>query len=47
MKSMIRNIVFDLGNVLIDYNPNRIIKAVFTDDETQSLFLEEIFQSQG
>jgi putative hydrolase of the HAD superfamily len=47
MKSMIRNIVFDLGNVLIDYNPNRIIKAVFTDEESQSLFLEEIFQSKG
>lgn len=44
---MIRNIVFDLGNVLIDYNPNRIINAVFTDEETKSLLLEEIFQSKG
>lgn len=46
-KLMIRNIVFDLGNVLIDYNPSRIVNAVFTDREEQSLLLKEIFQSKG
>ncbi|MDY6845981.1 MAG: HAD family phosphatase [Chloroflexota bacterium] len=44
---MIKNIVFDLGNVLIDYNPSRIVNAVFTDKSLQDLFLKEIFQSQG
>jgi len=44
---MIKNIIFDLGNVLIDYNPNRIVNAVFTDKNLQDLFLKEIFQSQG
>lgn len=44
---MIKNIVFDLGNVLIDYDPSRIVNSVFTDKNLQELFLKEIFQSQG
>lgn len=45
--AMIKNIVFDLGNVLIDYNPSRIVNAVFTDKSLQDQFLKEIFQTQG
>ncbi len=44
---MIRNIVFDMGNVLIDYNPQRIITQVFPDPEEQVLILKEVFQSKG
>jgi len=44
---MIRNIVFDLGNVLIDFNPSRIISSVFTEQEEQALILREVFQSNG
>lgn len=43
---MIKNIVFDLGNVLIDFNPGRIVNAVFTDKQEQDLFLKEIFLSK-
>lgn len=44
---MVRNIVFDLGNVLIDYNPRRIIASVFPNQEEQELILKEVFQSKG
>ena len=44
---MIRNIVFDLGNVLVDYNPSRIINAVFTEKNEQNLILNEVFLSEG
>ena len=40
---MIKNIVFDLGNVLIDYNPRRIVNAVFTNEAEQDFFYREIF----
>lgn len=44
---MINNLVFDLGNVLIDYDPSRIVRAVFKDSEVQSLMLTEVFQSES
>lgn len=46
-KIMIRNIVFDLGNVLVDFNPSRIVNAVFIDQKEQRLMLSEIFFSKG
>lgn len=44
---MIKNFVFDLGNVLIDYDPSRIVKSIFKDPQEQTLFLTEVFQSDG
>lgn len=44
---MIRNIVFDLGNVLIDYNPRRIVNAVFKEETDQKLFFNEIFLTKA
>lgn len=44
---MIKNIVFDMGNVLIDYDPRRIITRVFSSSVEQKLILEEVFQSKG
>lgn len=44
---MIRNIVFDMGNVLIDYDPSRIVAKLFPDPIEQTLILKEVFQSKG
>ncbi len=44
---MVKNIVFDLGNVLIDYDPSRIVNTVFADKKKQILFVNEIFLSKG
>lgn len=44
---MIKNIVFDLGNVLIDYNPIRLVKTIFSDIKEQELIYNEVFQSEG
>ena len=44
---MRKKIIFDLGNVLIDYNPSRIVKTVFSNPEEQALIFQEVFQSEG
>ena len=44
---MIRNLVFDLGNVLIDFNPKRIVSAVFSEKEEQEIIYKEIFGTKG
>lgn len=42
---MIKNIVFDMGNVLISYNPERYIEKYCGDDEDDKrLLLQEVFQ---
>ena len=40
--SKIKNIIFDLGGVLIDWNPDYIFKEVFKDDEKLAWFYREI-----
>ena len=37
------NIVFDLGGVVFNWQPDRIIESVFNDIETQQLVKREIF----
>lgn len=39
---MIRNIVFDFGGVLIDWNPRHLFKKHFKDDEEMEYFLTHI-----
>ena len=39
---MIRNIVFDFGGVLVDWNPEYIFKDVFKDKSDMDHFLENI-----
>ena len=39
---MIRNIVFDFGGVLVDWNPEYLFKDVFTDRSELDHFLENI-----
>ncbi len=41
---MIKNIIFDMGGVLIDYNPEKTLYALF-DKETADLLLRVIFRN--
>ena len=41
---MIKNIVFDMGGVLIDYNPEKTLYSLF-DKETADILLREIFRN--
>jgi len=42
---LIRNIVFDFGGVLVDWNPEYLFKDVFKDREEMNHFLENICNS--
>ncbi len=44
---MIKNIVFDLGNVIVDYNPSQTVARLFEDESERRLILQEVFQSKG
>ncbi len=39
---MIRNIVFDFGGVLIDWNPRYLYRSVFSDEAEMERFLAEV-----
>lgn len=41
---MIKNIIFDMGGVLIDYNPEKTLYGLF-DKETADILLKEIFRN--
>ena len=41
----INNIIFDLGGVLIDWNPNYMYKKLIKDDEKRKWFLETVCTS--
>ena len=38
----ISSIIFDLGGVLIDWNPNYVFDKMFTDEEKKKHFFENI-----
>jgi len=38
----INNIIFDLGGVLVDWNPNYMYKKLITDENQRKWFLENI-----
>ncbi|WP_223609373.1 HAD family phosphatase [Chryseobacterium sp. OSA05B] len=42
----IKNIIFDFGGVLMDWNPRYFFKDYFNDDEKMEHFLENIAQSE-
>lgn len=42
---MIRNIIFDMGGVLLDYNPPRFIDHLGVSQEDKALLLREVFNS--
>lgn len=45
-KRKIRNVVFDLGGVMIDYNPRSFVEALGYDKETTEGLLKAIFESK-
>ncbi len=40
---MIKHVIFDMGGVLVDFNPLRSVKKLFTDKEDIDLLHQEIF----
>lgn len=42
----IKNIIFDFGGVLMDWNPRYFFKDYFNDDQKMEYFLEHIAQSE-
>lgn len=42
---MIKNIIFDMGGVLIDYNPEKTLYGMF-DKETADILIKEIFRNK-
>ena len=40
---MIRNIVLDMGNVLLNYDPNIILDEVCSSDEEKAVIMKELF----
>ena len=43
---MIKNVIFDIGNVLLEFNPTDYLKKTFNDDNIEKLLYKEIFQSE-
>ena len=41
---MVKNIIFDMGGVLIDYNPEKLLYGMF-DKETADILLKEVFRN--
>ncbi len=41
---MIKHVIFDMGGVLVDYNPTRSLKKIFSRKEDIDLLLKEIFE---
>lgn len=40
---MIKNIIFDMGNVLLDYDPNVSLDYFLEDEEDKTLIMKELF----
>ena len=43
---MIKNIIFDIGNVLLEFKPLDYLKRTFNDDNIEKILYKEIFQSE-
>ena len=39
---IVKKFLFDLGNVFFDWNPERILKPIFNDDERMKFFINNI-----
>lgn len=44
-KSVIRNIIFDMGNVLVHFNPNLFVSKAAVSDADRALLLEAVFRN--
>ena len=38
----VKKFLFDLGNVFFDWNPERVLKPIFNDDERMNFFINNI-----
>lgn len=43
---MIKNIILDMGNVLIEYDVNRPLDALCPDEEAKNFIRRELFESE-
>ncbi len=43
---MIRNVIFDIGNVLVRWSPHEILRLTFGDDVDVDTWSQDIFQSE-
>jgi FMN phosphatase YigB (HAD superfamily) len=43
---MVKNIIFDIGNVLLQFKPLDYLKMTFNDDNIEKLLYKEIFQCE-
>ncbi len=43
---MIKNIIFDIGNVLLEFKPLDYLKKTFNDDSLETLLYKEVFQCE-
>ena len=43
---MYKNIIFDLGNVVLDYNPGAYLKEKLNDDKVEKIILDIVFKSE-
>ncbi len=42
----IRNVVFDFGGVLLDWNPRHMYRTYFNDDEAMEYFLSHVYSAE-
>ena len=42
---MIKNIVLDMGNVLLDYNPEFVMDTFCPDEESKDIIRRELFDA--
>ena len=38
----IKNIILDMGNVLLDYNPDTVVNKFCNNEESKSLIIKEL-----
>lgn len=43
---MIKNVIFDIGNVILEYNPKRYLREKIMDLDLEKILFKEIFQSK-
>lgn len=43
---MLKNIIFDFGNVLMDYNPDKILDHYDVNDDERAILRKKIFESE-
>lgn len=43
---MVKSIIFDIGNVLLQFKPLDYLKVIFNDDKIETLVYKEVFQSE-